>query len=433
MTRPPIHVDFIVPGFSKCGTTTLTELLSRHPQLFMPTGEGLKEFCFFPKEDYLSHWSGYAERFKDARPGVLLGECSTCYTDFEFERVSRERMLHHYPGMKLIFIARDPIDRVEAAYKEIHHSGHLYGVLAPYSLGCATRTDESILENAFYWKRIRNYLDHMDEGRIHVVFLEHLAADPRMVLRGCFDFLGVDPDVEIPECDIRLNEGREKLYDTQRMRHFRKRGKFPEIAQALDRIPPDHIDPLLKELGLRRPFADTPVDWDGEALREVVPALKEDARSFLDRFSPGSGLWPRILRAGESEDAADPATAACVEGVTMDSSSEDNRVTCQSGKVAGSLEVKARGFANVVSIGRNVRIESGARLELVGHDNRVEIGDDVVFRKGSRIWVRGSHNKLVIGRGCAGTMDIRILNTGLRYEIGEGTILSDGGTFDILG
>ncbi|MFZ0487996.1 MAG: hypothetical protein WAL83_13435, partial [Arenicellales bacterium] len=71
--------------------------------------------------------------------------------------------------------------------------------------------------------------------------------------------------------------------------------------------------------------------------------------------------------------------------------------------------------------------------ELVGHDNRVEIGDDVVFRKGSRLWVRGSHNKLVIGRGCAGTMDIRILNTGLRYEIGEGTILSDGGTFDILG
>ena len=432
MTRPPIQIDFIVPGFSKCGTTTLTELLSRHPQLFMPTGRELKEFCFFPKENYETYWAGYAKRFQDARPGALLGECSTCYTDFHFERISRERMLYHYPEIKLIFIARDPLDRVESAYREIHHNGHLYKG-APYSLDRAVRIHESIVENAFYWRRIRNYLDHMDERRMHVVFLEHLAADPQTVLKRCFDFLRVDSDVEIPECDIRLNDGRKKLYDSQRMRLFRRRGMFPQIAQALDKIPSDDIDPLLEELGLRRAFGDAPLNWEGESLARTALALKEDAKLFLDKFRPHSGIWPRTLRMGESEHAAETGEPAPVAGVSLDSSSDNNRVICESGRVEGALDVKARGVANTVHIGRNVRTASGTRLEIVGHDNGVEIGDDVVLRSGSRMSIRGSHNKVVIGSRSAGTMDIRIVNTGLRYEIGEDTVLSDGGTFHIVG
>ena len=65
-----MRVDFIVPGFSKCGTTTLCFLLNQHPDIFLP----LREADFFGTPGYAEHWDVYAaavpEFFNIEIPGV---------------------------------------------------------------------------------------------------------------------------------------------------------------------------------------------------------------------------------------------------------------------------------------------------------------------------------------------------------------------------
>jgi len=44
-----IRIDFLIPGFSKCGTTTLCALLAQHPSIYMPE---LKEPWYFSSTDF---------------------------------------------------------------------------------------------------------------------------------------------------------------------------------------------------------------------------------------------------------------------------------------------------------------------------------------------------------------------------------------------
>ena len=56
---PGLDLHFIVAGFAKCGTTTLSALLDNHPQLFIPTTES----WFFGSNSLLDD-SGYAAFFR---------------------------------------------------------------------------------------------------------------------------------------------------------------------------------------------------------------------------------------------------------------------------------------------------------------------------------------------------------------------------------
>jgi hypothetical protein len=213
----------MVPGFSKCGTTTLCSLLSQHPEIFIPE---IKEPNFFMREDYSARWQSYSSLFSDVGGATVLGEGSTFYTGIDNEVRSREAILKHYPDIRLIFIARDPIERLESSFREHHHSGSKFGLAPPYDIEEALKVHSNLTSDTLYWSRFNNYRRFVPAEHIHLLFLEDLKARPEIELKRCFEFLGVDASEKIDDNSLQLNRGTSKLYDTRFYRFIRTSALF---------------------------------------------------------------------------------------------------------------------------------------------------------------------------------------------------------------
>lgn len=283
-----MRLDFLVPGFAKCGTTTLCALLDEHPGIFMPAR---KDFRLFDLPDHERRWHEWEQRFETAAPDAVVGDGSIWYTDASTEKAARRRILEHFPEVKLIFIARDPVDRIESAYRELHNSGTRYDVTCPFDLVEVLRAFPGVLEDTCYGRRLDNYRRHVPANRMLVLFLEDLVARPEETLARCFTFLGVDPTARIPDVQRRLNPRGAKHYDTERLRELRR---DPAASAALGRIPTVVQRTLLPALGLRLPFPDAPFDWRPEAQQLVRAHVGGDARRFLTDQGRRLAQWPRL-------------------------------------------------------------------------------------------------------------------------------------------
>ena len=260
-SAPPVPLHFLVPGFSKCGTTTLCALLAKHPQLFIPSGWA-KEPHFWGSLDLAQRWSQYAELFSGTPSGTLLGEGSQSYSGFGSEVRARKAILELYPHIKLIFIARDPIDRIESSFREFHHHGERYGHRAPFQLYKALQKFPQIIEDSRFFTRINNYRDHMPADQILVIFLEDLISKPNQILAQCFQFLNVNPSVRIDKPHLHLNKASNKLYDTPEFRQMRKVGHNPETVLPSKKLPRVVQDRILEKLGLRKRFTGEPLGME---------------------------------------------------------------------------------------------------------------------------------------------------------------------------
>ena len=102
----------LIAGAQRCGTSTLTSYLRRHPRIFMAKP---KELHFFDMH-YDKGMDWYAEFFTPKERHIVLGEATPIYM---FDPVARERIAHHLPDIKLIVSLRDPTKR---AYSQFFHA-----------------------------------------------------------------------------------------------------------------------------------------------------------------------------------------------------------------------------------------------------------------------------------------------------------------------
>lgn len=287
------HLDFLVPGISKCGTTSLCALLNQHPHLFIPEE---KEPLFFIHSDHLDRLDGYTALFREAPPEALCGEGSTFYSSNTLEVACRDRIKRFNPDIKLIFIMRDPIDRIESSFREFHHSGPFFGVYPPFDLAKAIEKLPDILEDCRYWSRLNNYRQTFSDDRILVLLLEDLKRDPVNALKRCFSFLGVDPEAGILQPSLRLNEGEAKLKDTHLMRIVRA---LPIAGRRVSAWPLARQNQVGSKFGLRRPFSERIV-WTPELQTRVILNLEQDIHQFLKYAERPVSIWPRFAQLAAS-------------------------------------------------------------------------------------------------------------------------------------
>ncbi len=281
-----MQVDFIVPGYSKCGSTTLCALLDRHPQIHMGRTKECNYFSY--NFEYGANW--YEDVFAERAPGQIVGDGSVGYATGEFAAVAAERILAHSPDVRLIFIARDPIRRLVSSYKEMHDSGWKFGVAADMDIAKTLQSLPNMIEDTRYWSLLDTFRDHFADDRLHFVFLDDLERDPASVLRGCLEFLGVDPDFPVPNVEERLNSASEKRYDSPLMRYIHR---TPRLGRRWDMLPSSFRIWLENTFRLRRTFRG-PVVWPPETLSNVKATLAEESRSFLEHTGRPVSKWPWV-------------------------------------------------------------------------------------------------------------------------------------------
>ena len=179
--------NLIIIGGLKCGTTSLHHYLNLHPEVAMSRP---KELNFFVSE---LNWplgrDWYAGHFDPS--ARIRGESSPHYTNRpSFNGVPGRMRELLGSDVRLVYVVRDPIDRMLSHY--LHNVG---GGYEDRSLADALSDPESsYVARSRYFFQVDPYLEEFGAERVQIVGREELKADRPGTMRRTFEFLGVDPN-----------------------------------------------------------------------------------------------------------------------------------------------------------------------------------------------------------------------------------------------
>jgi len=188
--------NLIVIGAKKAGTTSLYHYLAAHPDISMSQE---KELDFFVAERNWSRGLGwYRRQFSDAAP--VRGEASPYYTALPHHRGVPERMARVIPDARLVYLVRDPIERLVSHYHMAVATGR---ESRPLAAALADPAESWYVAQGLYWMQLGPYLRHFPPERVLVVDQHELGRDRLGALRRVFGFLGVDRNFASPAFDER--------------------------------------------------------------------------------------------------------------------------------------------------------------------------------------------------------------------------------------
>lgn len=179
--------NFVIIGAMKSGTTSLYHYLSLHPEIVMSEK---KEIKFFVKEK--NYWRGlewYQSHFNPGETGIS-GEASTDYAKFPRFRGVPQRMHAVIPDAKLLYILRDPVERIVAHY--VHYYANCRENRT-FAEALAELDGNHYVEVSKYYMQLEQYLPYYSEENILILDSDELKNARQQTLRKVFRFLGVDP------------------------------------------------------------------------------------------------------------------------------------------------------------------------------------------------------------------------------------------------
>ncbi len=178
--------DFIVIGAMKAGTTSLYNYLNAHPGIFLPTQ---KELDFFNADH---NWNKGIEWYesKFVASELKKGEVSPNYAMYPLTLHTPERMYSVVPDAKLLYILRDPIERMLSQINYL------------WIVGLDNRTLEEILADeadtwcyingSRYFTQLERFLRFYSRNNICLLTTEELSSNPLMTMESIFSFIEVD-------------------------------------------------------------------------------------------------------------------------------------------------------------------------------------------------------------------------------------------------
>jgi hypothetical protein len=223
--------NLIIIGAQKCGTTALHHYLQLHPEVFMSE---IKELEFFIENSFKSTWYKGIDWYKSRFPqsdAKIYGESSPSYTAYPILKNVPTHMHSIIPDAKLIYMVRDPIQRVISSYIQQTSMG---SYRKPFSqLVNYPRQNEFMLICSKYYMQLSQYLPYYPRERILIINQEDLHVNRRETLRQVFNFLEVDPDFNSPDFETRHNESLAKTRARTRIGH-RLHRIYLKVAIRLD-------------------------------------------------------------------------------------------------------------------------------------------------------------------------------------------------------
>lgn len=264
--------NLIVIGAAKCGTTSLHEYLDEHPEISMSREKELHFFVDRKNWDRGLQW--YEAQFDASAP--VRGESSPGYSAYPLYRGVAERMARTIPHARLVYLVRDPVERVVSHYTHRTVNWPEMGTLEE-ALG-DPHIREWLVTPSRYWLQLEQYLEHFPAEQILVVDSDELRASlPRI-----FELVGVDPSFE--------SAGFERAHNAGTGRTRRNRAG-QAVSAALERTLGPTRSQALRERApqaLKSPFRYEvePAALPDELRTELEDELRDDA----ERLRAHAGL-----------------------------------------------------------------------------------------------------------------------------------------------
>jgi hypothetical protein len=240
-----MYPDFLVIGAQKAGTTWLDRNLRTHPQIWLPPEKEIHFFDLprpFPFAALLfapvraaRHWAkarlkrdwakvkdgeqalGWYLRYYflprthrwyrslfTPRPGQICGESTPRYATLPTDEIKRIHRL--MPDLKIIYLLRDPIDRMWsdlAMFQGPRFGGRGLRRSDEETVRCFL-SDRSNLAHSMYGSNLARWRKYYPPERIYLGYQEEIQARPQDLLANIYSFLGADPNE--PAAYARANE-----------------------------------------------------------------------------------------------------------------------------------------------------------------------------------------------------------------------------------
>ena len=285
-TADPLPPTFLIVGAMKGGTTSLHAYMAEHPDVCMSRR---KETDYFiaAKRTAKKTPAWYRRQFRAKPDAAAFGEASPNYTKRHlFAGVPEAIREGCRPGVKLIYVVRDP------AARAVSHWGHnvIMGredASAANLAAVCEKPDSNYVKTSSYAYQLEAYLRHWPLEQVLVVRSEELRTDTAGQLRKCFAFVGVDPSVEIASANTQLHVSAKKLRKSWLERH---------VAHKPTR---GWLSPILPASLTERQPVEVPKPTAAD-----LANLREHLRADADRFRALTGV---ALAGMDAESAAGAA------------------------------------------------------------------------------------------------------------------------------
>jgi hypothetical protein len=282
-----MYPDFLVIGAQKAGTTWLDRNLRCHPQIWLPPEKEIHYFdlprplpfaalllaplrtarhwakarlerdwakvkageqslgwylryYFLPRTKY---W--YRSLFTPA-PGQICGESTPRYAPLPEQIVARIHQM--MPRAKIVYILRDPIDRMWsdlAMFQRPRFGGRGLQQATAAEVSSFLRHRPN-LQHSLYAENIAHWEKLFDRSQLCFIFQDDIATHPDRVLRTVTDFLGVPP---APSCaDTLHRQINSKKYPPadRSTERFLASGLLDDLHTLTKRLPNEHTERWLE-------------------------------------------------------------------------------------------------------------------------------------------------------------------------------------------
>lgn len=207
------HPNLFVVGAPRAGTTRLYELFKAHPEISVCARK--EPYYFSPEARHesmrmilkpIEHEVEYLALFEDKLEASYKAETSTTYC---WDRRSPELIHAFNPEAKILFVLRDPIDRLLSHY-QLHV--HRYQERRPFiefvNAGLSTNAsawDRHPVQSGFYTESINRYLQYFPASNVLVINFSRLNENLGEQLLEIQEFLSLSEPFSVIRAAEKVN------------------------------------------------------------------------------------------------------------------------------------------------------------------------------------------------------------------------------------
>jgi hypothetical protein len=195
--------DFLIPGAPKCGTSSLFDLITLHPDAKRGWRKEPTNFIHYPTSSLRARMN---QPFRIGR--ALCGDGSV---EYFFHPDAPSNAASVVPGARLIFLLRDPVARAWSEYRMFKKSGHemqdftstirqavewmSQSGLQPLVESCSRNSHNPVryVRCGMYAELLANWERAFPRERMLVLFSEDYFSNPESVAGRVYSFLDLRP------------------------------------------------------------------------------------------------------------------------------------------------------------------------------------------------------------------------------------------------
>jgi hypothetical protein len=293
--------NLLVIGATKAGTTTLWHYLDQHPQVYMAPD---KELHYFDVDaNWLRGLSWYEDKFAAAGNEPVIGEATPGYTRYPLRPWAAARAATAVPDAKLIYLVRDPIERIRShVVHEMRHGREQ----RPFTE--AVLANSMYVDASCYAMQAQRWLGSYPREALLIVESERLHTATEETMRQIYEFL--DVDAGFTPAAAHLNNSSTALQSSAWAQQLRQRTGVPALTAMTPRIVRQRVkDHIRRREHANALHADVP-SWLRERLTQTLAPDVEDLAQLMPAGFQGWGMLPPAVSVRLPRDVSEPVASS---------------------------------------------------------------------------------------------------------------------------